>query len=112
MGKAIGFDGPCHGQDPYPDDEKDRAYDEAFELIYQEVVTGLRKNGECKEHRVSMLDVFGNIVMTGIDTEIQPLMNDALHSLYTYRCWRSLRPTIDKEIEYIARITAERELEN
>ena len=109
MGKAVGFDTPNWSMDPYPDDEKNRIYVEAFERIYLECVEGLKRDGFGKEHQVSLLNVFDDMVLTGIDYRLHDAMISALHIIYQRR--PSLQPLIDEQIDYVARITAEHALE-
>ena len=111
MNKTAGYDDPCYGQDPYDEKQEqiDLANDRELERVTHEIITNLRRSGIDKEHDVSMLDVFDDMVLTGIDTNCQDAMIRSLYILYRHR--RTLSPLINKHIDYVARIAAEHELE-
>ncbi len=100
-----GYNTSGYGMNPFPTEERDRIIEAEFEWVYHEVAEDLKRQGFCENYGVSMLDVFDNIVLTGLKDHPRDAMTSALHTLYKHR--PSLRKLIENDIDYIARITAE-----
>ncbi len=103
----IGFDSPNWGKSPYNEKQElsDMEYDAEIERLTELGIAELQQGGFCAKLKIDFRDVFDDIVFTSLEYLD---LGVALHDIY--HDYPSLRPLLDKHIEYVARIAAEHKL--